>query len=204
MGALQHRSLSPQIGNGSNTAGPRKQASSQSRKHLASQNVSQAQQPAGTGSVSDSQQWASPNEHSRFQSQAPQIPNPTPSHTNTMSLTVSVNPDHNGQERLFRLSPLSSKMQEDTDGEEQSTSQRFFNLNQSINNSQLDSSSPDNHHNLQSNGNNNLNQRSSRRAMAVAESGNVNAASNSNAARTYEDADDDEEVQRIVAHIEDG
>ena len=60
-----------------------------------------------------------------------------------MSLTVSVNPDHN-QERLFRLSPLSSKMQEDTDGEEQSNSQRLFNLNQSINNSQLDSSSPDN------------------------------------------------------------
>lgn len=122
-----------------------------------------------------------------------------------MSLTVSVNPDHNGQERLFRLSPLSSKMQEDTDGDEQSTSQRFFNLNQSINNSQLDSSSPDNHHNLQSNGNNNLNQRrSSRRAMAAAESGHANAAGNSNAARTYEDADDDEEVQRIVAHIEDG
>ena len=40
--------------------------------------------------------------------------------------------------------------------------------------------------------------------MAVAESSTANAAGHSNAARTYEDADDDEEVQRIVAHIEDG
>jgi len=40
-------------------------------------------------------------------------------------------------------------MHEDTDGEEQSNSQRFSNLNQSINTSQLDSSSPDNHTRLQ-------------------------------------------------------
>ena len=40
-------------------------------------------------------------------------------------------------------------MQEDTDGDEQSNSQRHFNLNQSINNSQLDSSSPDQQASLQ-------------------------------------------------------
>ena len=35
---LHHRSLSPQVPQGSNSAGPRKQASSQSRKHGANAN----------------------------------------------------------------------------------------------------------------------------------------------------------------------
>lgn len=59
---------------------------------------------------------------------------------NTLTLTVSVNQD-NHQERLFRLSPLSSKMQEDTEGEEGSSHRNFL-MDQSINDSQVDSASP--------------------------------------------------------------
>ena len=86
-------------------------------------------------------QWTSPNDVQRVQN-APST-NPVPSlsqSNNTLTLTVSVNQD-NHQERLFRLSPLSSKMQEDTEGEEGSSHRNFF-MDQSINDSQVDSASP--------------------------------------------------------------
>ena len=145
----QRKSLSPkitaaqqqqqQLGAGSEY---RDSQTSQEQRARASQRQSN---PAAATDAHDGQ-WASPNDNQRVQHAAPGSLSQS---NNTLALTVSVNQDHH-QERLFRLSPLSSKMQEDTEGEGGSSHRNFF-MNQSINDSQLDSASPEGQPRQQSN-----------------------------------------------------
>jgi len=78
-------------------------------------------------------------------------------------------------------------MQEDTDGEEQSNSQRLFNLNQSINTDQLDSASPDH----QTRDQRHASQLGASQSTTIMQE--MTRLSNT---RTYED--DDEEVARAI------
>lgn len=56
-------------------------------------------------------------------------------HNLTHTVVLNKTEDHKAQERLFRMSPLSSKMQEDTEGDEQNSHSPHtrFHLDQSIN-----------------------------------------------------------------------